>query len=47
MTKLRVLVLVREGLIPPASLEGLTEEQIDEFRMEHNVLTALGKPFGT
>jgi len=41
MTKLRVLVLVREGLIPPASLEGLTEEQIDEFRMEHNVLTAL------
>ena len=41
MTKRRVLVLVREGLIPPESVEGLTEEQVDPFRMELNVLNAL------
>ncbi|MCA9269907.1 MAG: ATP-grasp domain-containing protein [Planctomycetales bacterium] len=41
MKKLRVLVLVREGLVPPDSIEGLTEEQIDEFRMEYNIVTAL------
>lgn len=41
MTKLRVLVLVREGLVPPDSVEGLSEEQIDVFRMEYNIVTAL------
>lgn len=41
MTKRRVLVLVREGLIPPEKVEGLTEEEIDPFRMELNVLNAL------
>ena len=41
MSKLRVQVLVREGLVPPESIEGLTEEQIDNFRMEHNVLSSL------
>ena len=41
MSGRRVLVLVREGLIPPDDIEGLTEEQIDVFRMELNVLDAL------
>ena len=41
MTKRRVLVLVREGLVPPENVEGLSEEEIDGFRMELNVLNAL------
>ena len=41
MTKRRVLVLVRDGLVPPEDVEGMTEEQIDPFRMELNVLNAL------
>jgi D-alanine-D-alanine ligase len=41
MSNLRVLVLVREGLVPPADIKGLSEEQIDAFRMEHNVMAAM------
>lgn len=41
MTKRQVLILVREGLVPPNDLEGLSEEQIDPFRMELNVENAL------
>lgn len=41
MTKRRVLVLVREGLIPPEDVKGMSEEEIDPFRMELNVLNAL------
>lgn len=41
MSGRRVVVLAREGLVPPESIEGLSEEQIDRFRMEHNVLTTL------
>jgi D-alanine-D-alanine ligase len=43
MKPLRVLVLMHEKLIPPASLEGLTEQQIDEFRTEHDVMASLEK----
>ena len=43
MKPLRVLVLMHESLVPPASLEGLTEQQIDEFRTEYDVTMELQK----
>ena len=39
--KLRVLVLMHESLVPPASLEGYTEQQINEFKTEYDVMTFL------
>jgi D-alanine-D-alanine ligase len=36
-----VLVLAHEELVPPASLRGLSDQQIDEFRCEIDVLAAL------
>ncbi len=41
MRKLRVLVLVREGLVPPETLEGYTDEQIAEWKPEYDVITTL------
>jgi D-alanine-D-alanine ligase len=41
MSKRRVLLMVHEKLVPPEDLSGLTEEQIDTFRTEYNVLAAL------
>lgn len=41
MKKLRVLVLTHESLVPPESLEGYTEQQIDEWRTEYDVMTTL------
>jgi len=41
MRKLRVLVLLHEDLVPPESVEEFTEEQIDEWRTEWNVITGL------
>lgn len=43
MKKLRVLVLMHESLIPPESLAGLSEQEIDEFRTEHDVMDILRK----
>ena len=43
MKNLRVLVLVREGLVPPETLEGSTDKQIAEWRTEYDVVTALKK----
>lgn len=43
MKKLRVLVLTHESLVPPASLEGYTEQQVNEFRTEYDVMTVLGE----
>jgi D-alanine-D-alanine ligase len=40
---LRALVLMHESLVPPASLEGLTDQQIDEFRTEYDVTEELQK----
>ena len=40
---LRVLVMVREGLIPPESIEGLTEAQIQPWRTEYDVISTLRK----
>ena len=41
MKKRRVLALVADGLIPPESLEGKTKEQIAEWKMEYDVVSAL------
>lgn len=43
MKKLRVLVLTHESLVPPTSLEGYTEQQVNEFRTEYDVMTVLGE----
>ena len=43
MKRLKVLVLMHEDLIPPESTDGLTEEQIDPWRMEYDVCSALGE----
>jgi len=41
MKRYRVLLMVHETLVPPADITGLGENEIDKFRTEHNVLTAL------
>lgn len=43
MKKLRVLILTHESLVPPASLAGFTEQQVNEFRTEYDVMTVLGE----
>lgn len=43
MKSLRVLVLVHETLVPPASLEGYSDKQIEEFRTEYDVMSHLQK----
>jgi len=39
----RILVLMHESLVPPASLKGLSDKEIDEFRTEYDVKAALEK----
>ena len=39
----RVLVLMHESLVPPASLRGLSDKEIDEFRAEYDVTATLEK----
>lgn len=41
MKPLRVLVLMHESLVPPASLKGYSEKEIDEFQTEYDVMAAL------
>ncbi len=41
MKKLRVLVLMHEDLVPPKSIEGLSEKQIQPFRTEWHVMQGL------
>ena len=41
MKKLRTLVVVHASLVPPESLEGHTDKEIDEWRTEYNVITTL------
>jgi D-alanine-D-alanine ligase len=43
MKPLRVLVLMHESLVPPASLKGYSDKEIDEFRTEYDVMAALEK----
>lgn len=41
MKPLRVLVLMHESLVPPTSLKGYTDKEIDEFRTEFDVTRVL------
>jgi D-alanine-D-alanine ligase len=41
MRKLRVLTLVNANLIPPESMEGKTDEEIDQWKTEYDVVTTL------
>ncbi len=41
MKKLRVLLLMHEGLVPPESIEGLSEQEMNNWRMEYDVLQGL------
>lgn len=41
MKKLRILVVVHASLVPPESLEGFSEKQIDEWRTEYDILSTL------
>ena len=42
MKRLRILVLMHEDLVPPASIEGLSEKQFQPFRTEWHVIAGLG-----
>ncbi len=42
MKKLRILPLVHEELVPPDSIEGLSDEEIQDWRTEFDVISALG-----
>jgi D-alanine-D-alanine ligase len=41
MKPLRVLVLMHESLVPPDSLEGYSDKEIDEFKTEYDVMATL------
>ena len=41
MRKMRTLVVMHESLVPPESLEGHTEKEIEEWRTEYDVTTTL------
>lgn len=41
MRKLRVLALIHDDLVPPDSIEGLTDEEIADWRTEFDVTSAL------
>src|ERR1700691_5105989 len=43
MRKVRALVLVHSTLVPPDSLKGSTEKEIDEWRTEYDVISHLKK----
>lgn len=41
MKKLRVLALMDKDLIPPASIEGISDKEMSPWKMEYDVLTTL------
>jgi D-alanine-D-alanine ligase len=41
MKKLRVLVLTHESLVPPDSLDGRSQQEIDEWQTEYDVMSCL------
>lgn len=41
--KLRVLALMHDGLVPPESIKGLSEQEMIPFQMEWDILEVLGK----
>jgi len=40
---IRALVVMHESLVPPETLEGYSEKEIDEWRTEYDVITHLRK----
>ena len=43
MRQLRTLVVVHASLVPPESLEGHSDKEIEEWRTEYDVITTLRK----
>lgn len=43
MRPLRILVLVREGLIPPPTIEGHSDQEIAEWKAEYDVIATLNE----
>lgn len=43
MKRLRVLALMHEQLVPPESIEGLTEQEMIPFQMEYDIMEVLKK----
>ena len=41
MSKIRILVLVRDGHVPPSSLEGVPDEKLDAWKAEYDVCETL------
>jgi D-alanine-D-alanine ligase len=41
MRRLRILALVNEDLIPPESMDGSSDKEIDEWKTEYDVITTL------
>lgn len=41
--RLRVLVLMHDELVPPDSIEGLSEQEVNRFRTEYDVCVTLGE----
>ena len=41
MRRLRILVLVRTGLVPPPTMEGYSDKEIAEWKVEFDVITTL------
>jgi D-alanine-D-alanine ligase len=43
MKKQKILVIMHESLVPPDSIEGLSQQVVDEWRTEYDVVTHLKK----
>jgi len=43
MKKLRVIVMMHAELVPPASLKGYSESDVNEWKAEYDVITTLGE----
>ena len=41
MKKLRVLILTHESLVPPDALDGHSQQEIDEWQTEYDVMSCL------
>ncbi len=41
MKRRRILIVTHESVVPPEDVAGLSDEQIDEFRMEYDVQSTL------
>ena len=41
MKRYRILIATHEQLVPPDTIEGMTDDEIDEFRTEYNVYSTL------